>query len=378
MTTAEAQLAEYRPALRKRILISSGMLHGARTVHLIKDADSGRSFEVGVKEYFLISRMDGTRSLEAIGADYAQEYGRRLGDTNWQRILGMLGSRGLLQGTERASVTSMSAGARSRKRRKHARNSFMRGDRRLVTDADATTARLHRATRFLLSPYAMVPMLLMVAGMEVVMLLHLGEFVLGAWGLLRNPVLLAGAGSLMWLSTTLHELAHGVTARHYGGHVTEIGLRWRLPLIMMYCEVGNYLYLRTRGQRIATAVAGAVMNLLFLLPFCAAWLFVPSDEATHDALGGMVFLGSAQALAMLVPLPPLDGYKIAAQLAGATRLAASSRTYLALAVRRDPAAAAYPRRARIAYITYVLGTVLVICALVAAVAALVLFLLTTL
>ncbi|MEU6083219.1 M50 family metallopeptidase [Streptomyces sp. NPDC047108] len=378
MTAAPAQLAEYRPALRKKILISSGMLHGARTVHLIKDTDSGRSFEVGVKEHFLISRMDGTRSLEDIGTDYAREYGRRLGDTNWQGILGMLGSRGLLQGSERAPVTSMSAGARVKRKRKHARNSFMRGDRRLVTDADATTARLYRATRFLLTPYAMVPMLLMVAAMEGVMLLHLGEFVLGAWGMLRNPVLLAGAGCLMWLSTTLHELAHGVTARHYGGHVTEIGLRWRLPLIMMYCEVDNYLYLRTRWQRIATAVAGAVMNLLFLLPFCAVWLFVPSDDATHDALGGLVFLGSAQALAMLVPLPPLDGYKIAGQLAGATQLAADSRAYLVLAVRRDPAAADYPRRARIAYLAYVLGTVLVLCALVAAFAALALFLLTTL
>ncbi|MFE4579618.1 metalloprotease [Streptomyces chartreusis] len=378
MTKPPVRMADYHPALHERVLVSGGLLRGPRTVHLIKDTESGRSFEVGVKEHFVITRMDGTRSLEEIGADYAREYGRRLGNTQWHQILGMLGSRGLLQGSARAPVHPPSIEANSRKKCRPARNSLVRGEMRLVTDADATTARLHRATSLLLAPPMLVALLVMIAVMEAVLLWHLGECVLGAWGLLRHPVLLAGAGCLLWLSTTLHELAHGVTARHYGGHVTAIGLRWRLPILMMYCEVDDYLYMRTRGQRIATAAAGAVMNLLFLIPFCAAWMFAPADDATHDALGGMVFLGSAQALAMLVPIPPLDGYKIAAQLAGATDLASSSRTYLALALRRDPAAAAYPRPVRIAYTTYVLGTVLVICALVAVVAALAVFLLTTL
>ncbi|NEE56911.1 M50 family metallopeptidase, partial [Streptomyces sp. SID8455] len=184
--------------------------------------------------------------------------------------------------------------------------------------------------------------------------------------LFTNPVLLTGAAILLWVSTALHELAHGVVARHYGGRVAEIGLRWRLPAVIMYCTVDNYLYLSGRRPRIATAVAGAVMNLLFLLPFCALWIFAPLDDATHEAISALLLLGSVQAFAMLVPLPPLDGYKIASQLAGATGLAASTGPYLRLALRRSPEAAAYPRRARIAYPAYALGTVLVLAALVAA------------
>ncbi|MFF8436563.1 site-2 protease family protein [Streptomyces bacillaris] len=353
---AAAGLAAYRPELRPRVLLSDPLLDGAATVHLIKDTGSGNSFKVGPKEHFLIARMDGRRSLAEIGEEYAGEYGRRLGDAHWQQILTMLGTKGLLAGTpaQPAPVTPPEP------------RTLLRGTLPLVADADATTARLHRIFGFLLTPWAMGPLLVLLVAMEALVIAHSGELLIAVRELFTNPVLLTGTAILLWVSTALHELAHGVVARHYGGRVAEIGLRWRLPAVIMYCTVDNYLYLGNRWPRIATAVAGAVMNLLFLLPFCALWIFAPLDDATHEAISALLLLGSVQAFAMLVPLPPLDGYKIASQLAGATGLAASTGPYLRLALRRSPEAAAYPRRARIAYPAYALGTVLVLAALVAA------------
>lgn len=103
----------------------------------------------------------------------------------------------------------------------------------------------------------------------------------------------------------------------------------------------------------------------------------PLDTATRDALGALLLLGSVQALAMLVPFPPLDGYRIASQLCGATELAGSTVAYLRLAARRDPAAGDYPRRARNAYRAYGLGAVLVLVGIAAAVVAVAHRLLTT-
>ncbi|MBK3619685.1 peptidase M50, partial [Streptomyces sp. MBT98] len=98
MSAAPGALAAYRPALRPRVLLSDPLLDGAATVHLIKDAGTGNSFKVGPKEHFLIARMDGERSLAEIGEAYAGEYGRRLGDAHWQRLLALLGAKGLLAG----------------------------------------------------------------------------------------------------------------------------------------------------------------------------------------------------------------------------------------------------------------------------------------
>ncbi|MFF5772913.1 metalloprotease [Streptomyces californicus] len=401
MSAAPGALAAYRPALRPRVLLSDPLLDGAATVHLIKDAETGSSFKVGPKEHFLIARMDGERSLAEIGEEYAGEYGRRLGDAHWKRLLGLLGAKGLLAGAQNASpgspgATPGSPGATpgspgvlpgsSAAVRAGAvaspgapavppvppgpeKRTLLRGSLPLVADADATTARLHRAVRFLLAPAVLAPLLALTLAMEAVVLVRAGELVLAVRGLLANPVLLTGTAVLLWVSTALHELAHGVVARHHGGRVSEIGLRWRLPAVIMYCTVDDYLYFGTRRHRIATAAAGAVMNLIFLLPFCALWLFAPLDDATHEAFAALLLLGSVQALVMLVPLPPLDGYRIASQLAGATGLAASTGVYLRLALRRSPEAAGYPRRARIAYPAYAGATALVLaCALAAAVA----------
>ncbi|MDW4914908.1 M50 family metallopeptidase [Streptomyces californicus] len=397
MSAAPGALAAYRPALRPRVLLSDPLLDGAATVHLIKDAETGSSFKVGPKEHFLIARMDGERSLAEIGEEYAGEYGRRLGDAHWKRLLGLLGAKGLLAAGADASPGPSTApppgaigspgapgavppGAAASGRATASvppapappvpeKRTLLRGSLPLVADADATTARLHRAVGFLLAPAVLAPLLALTLAMEAVVLVRAGELLLAVRGLLANPVLLTGTAVLLWVSTALHELAHGVVARHHGGRVSEIGLRWRLPAVIMYCTVDDYLYFGTRRHRIATAAAGAVMNLIFLLPFCALWLFAPLDDATHEAFAALLLLGSVQALVMLVPLPPLDGYRIASQLAGATGLAASTGVYLRLALRRSPEAAGYPRRARIAYPAYAGATALVLaCALAAAVA----------
>ncbi|MFF7877803.1 metalloprotease [Streptomyces californicus] len=418
MSAAPGAPAAYRPALRPRVLLSDPLLDGAATVHLIKDAETGSSFKVGPKEHFLIARMDGERSLAEIGEEYAGEYGRRLGDAHWKRLLGLLGAKGLLAagadaspGPSTAPPPGAAASAGSSVAGPGApaavppratgssgasaavppgaaasghvtasvppapappvpeKRTLLRGSLPLVADADATTARLHRAVGFLLAPAVLAPLLALTLAMEAVVLVHAGELLLAVRGLLANPVLLTGTAVLLWVSTALHELAHGVVARHHGGRVSEIGLRWRLPAVIMYCTVDDYLYFGTRRHRIATAAAGAVMNLIFLLPFCALWLFAPLDDATHEAFAALLLLGSVQALVMLVPLPPLDGYRIASQLAGATGLAASTGVYLRHALRRSPEAAGYPRRARIAYPAYAGATALVLaCALAAAVA----------
>lgn len=363
----------YRPQLAPRVLVSDALLRDDRTVHLVKDTARGRAFEVGPKEHFLITRMDGEHSLADLGSAYARTYGRRLGEENWRQLLGLLGSRGLLAGAPPPDEgTDGPAGEAPRRA-----NSVLAGSIPLVSDAQATADRLHRAAGGLLRARWLVPLLALVVAMETVAVLRLDELVDGAWRIFQQPVLLLGVATLLWFSTALHELAHGVVARHHGGQVSEIGLRWRLPVVLMYCTVDNFPYLPARRQRIATAAAGAVMNLLFLLPFAAVWLWVPVDAATEEGLAGLLFLGSLQALAMLVPLPPLDGYQLLSQALGANDLAGSSRRYLSLRLRRSPDAARYPRRARRLYTGYGLGAVLLVGALATAVLLLVHHLVTT-
>ncbi|UED87395.1 metalloprotease [Streptomyces profundus] len=349
-------LAKHRPRLRPEVLISEPLLLGPRTVHLVKDTDSGQSFEVGARERFLMVRMDGDRTLAEIGTDYAETFGKRLGDAQWGQLLGLLGGRGLLEGAPRPPAGEAEA---------KPANGLLGGSVKLVADAHTTAGRLHRHTGFLLSRAWGIALLAALTVMLGALALNLGALIEGTATVFTHPVLLMGVATLLWFSTALHELAHGVAARHYGGQVGEIGLRWRLPVVIMYCTVDNYPYMSTRWHRIVVAGAGAVMNLLFLLPFFVWWALAPEGD-TREGLAGLLFLGTLQAAAMLVPLPPLDGYTIVGQLLGTAKLAESTRVYWTSALRRAPGAAAYPRRARTAYRAYGVGAVLVVALLVTA------------
>ncbi|MEU9375488.1 peptidase M50 [Streptomyces sp. NPDC048255] len=353
-------LLAHRPALRPGILLSPPLLNGPAVVHLVKDPVSGASFEIGPKEFFLVSRLDGSRSLAEIGAAYGEAFGRRLGEGNWQQLLALLGSRRLLAGGPAPEAPGPPGPPRS--------GTLLRGTLRLVADADAATARLHRLLRPALRPVVLGALLLVCLAMEGVLAAAAGGLVRDLWWLLSHPVPLLAVATLLWLSTALHEFAHGVAARHVGGTVGEIGLRWRLPVAIMYCTVDNYRYLGRRRDQLAVAAAGAFANLLFLLPFFGWWAALPEADATGRVLGALLLLGSAQALVNLLPLPPLDGYTMLGHALRVTRLAPASSAYLRLRLRDRAAAGAYPARARRLYLAYGAGSALLVVLLVAAAA----------
>ncbi|MFF2060781.1 peptidase M50 [Streptomyces sp. NPDC058200] len=361
MTATPGELLSHRPALRPDILLSPALLHGPATVHLIKEPDSGAAFEVGVKEYFLISRLDGVRSLGEIGGEYAEAFGKRLAEAHWQQLLKLLGTRGLLAGAPPRPAPAAPAAT-------PLNGTLLRGTLRLVADADATTGRLHRRLRPVLRAPVLLPLTGLMVAMEVLLAANLPELGRDTWWLVRQPVALVAVFTLLWLSTALHELAHGVSARHYGGTVSEIGLRWRLPAAVMYCTVDNYRYLRTRWHQFAVAGAGAFANLLFLLPFLAWWAALPEGDPTRRVLSGLLLLGSVQALVNLLPLPPLDGYTMLGHALRVSQLGPESGRYLRLCFSDRPAAAAYPRRARVLYLCYGLGSTLLVGLILAALA----------
>ncbi|GEC08026.1 hypothetical protein SSP24_56810 [Streptomyces spinoverrucosus] len=358
MRPERTEVFTHRPRLRPDILLSAPLLRGPATVHLIRDPADGSAFEVGPKEYFLISRLDGVRSLEEIGDEYAAAFGRRLGEANWQQLLGLLGAKRLLAGAPDREVAATPPAPPFT-------GNLYRGSLRLVADADATTGRLHRALRPLLRRHVLLPLLALCLAMQVVLAVGLGTLVRDTWWLFHQPVALLAVFTLLWLSTAGHELAHGIAARHYGGTVSEIGLRWRLPVAIMYCRVDNYRFLESRWHQLVIGAAGAFANLLFLLPFAVWWAALEAGDPTRRVLSGLLLLGSVQALVNLLPLPPLDGYTMLSHVLGVSNYAPESGRYLRLRLRDRQAAAGYPRRARVLYMAYGIGSSVLVCLIAA-------------
>ncbi|MGW1158644.1 ATP-binding cassette domain-containing protein [Streptomyces sp. NPDC002519] len=352
-----------RPRVRPDVVAGPSLVRGPARIHLLKDPRSGQRLEVGPREHFLITRLDGSRTLAEIGREYAGEFGARLGEAQWGQMLRLLHGRGLLDG---APVPTAPPAAAPSGRRP---NGVLAGRTRLVADAPALMDRLHRATAPARRPAVLIVLTALAVALLAAVAVQAGTLWRQTEQTARQPVLLLAIGCVLWCSLALHELAHGLFARAWGGRVTEIGLRWILGATYLYCEVEDVQFLGSRARKVATACAGAFANLLFLVPFALVWALLPPGAQARPALGALLLLGAVSAVANLLPLPPLDGYKALGHALGVTGLAAGSRTFLALAVRallrRDRATAAYPPRLRLLYGGFALLTAVQSAALLA-------------
>jgi putative peptide zinc metalloprotease protein len=327
-----------RVRLRDDVQLSRALLHGAAVVHRVKDPRSGRAFEVGAREHFLMTRLDGLRTPADIGEEYAAAFGRRLAESNWLQLLALLGSRGLLAGHGNDVPTPAAAPAAS-SRAMRAVEATYRVARRARADG--------HGARFV------PPALLALALATVVFLiLHLSELLEGAGWLVRHPPALIAAVGVLWVSAALHELGHGVAALWHGCRVTAVSVA------ALHCRLDGYAYLRSARSQLAIAGIGGVVNALVLAPLAVTWAVLPADAGLRAWLGGVLLLGLAQSLVNYIPLPPLDGYRMLGHALHTADLAVSSLRFVRAAVggaaRRGPGIAAYPTRARLIYTAYAL------------------------
>jgi putative peptide zinc metalloprotease protein len=352
--TGATGLLQARPQLRPDILVSRRLVRGTAQIHLLLDPSTGARMEVAAKVHFVLDRLDGVRTLDEIGEDYAAHYGARLGEPQWHQLLGLMYGRRLLVGTAPAPEAGSTPASTAR-----ARPGLREGRIALVPDTPGLIERLHRLTGFARHPPVLIALLLLLVAQLVGTAAQLPALASATVSLRHRPLMLLAVAAAVWGGMALHELAHGLAGRAAGGRVTELGVRWRLPMVYLYCEVEDVRFLACRRHQVATAAAGALMNLALLLPVSLTLLLLGGSVQGHQVLSALLLTGTAAGLANLLPLPPLDGYRIAEYLLDTVQLAAETRRFAALAlagpVRGGPGAGSYPKRLRRIYGGYAVG-----------------------
>ncbi|MGD0244343.1 MAG: hypothetical protein ABSB59_29030 [Streptosporangiaceae bacterium] len=351
--TTTLGLAAARPALRGDLVLGPAVRDGAGWTHTIKDPRSSWYFQVGPREFFIMSRLDGQRSLGEIGSEYAAWSGRRLAEPHWQQILGMLAARRLLTGTD--DEASMARLAEAGRRQRRGTQTLLY--RRLsLADPDRLFGRLEPRLRPLFSPWFVLPALVAALAVEISMAFSAAALyhqVRADW---HYPPAWIGYVLVMWFGLMLHEIAHGVTSKHFCGASSEIGLLWRFPFLAPYCKADDVLLFPNKWHRVYTAFAGVFANLLLLLPFCVLWLLTSPGSKTHVLSAPLILFGSVAALANLWPFLQLDGYYMLNHSLGMVNLRKASSSYWAQLGRgllgRGGAREAYPPAARRAYFLY--------------------------
>lgn len=369
----QATMLDSRPVLRPDLQVSDRVWRGPRAVHLVRDPVTDRTHELGIREHYLLTRLDGRRSLTAIGRDYQRELGRSIDAAGWQQLLRLAGGRGMLvvPGDREGPESAPSGGSTSR-----FSGSPLRGEFAVVSDGQRFTDGLLAGP---LAPMRRQPprtsLTVVTVGLLAMLTMLATELPALLDGLVaaaHNPWTVIATVAVLWVSGALHEVGHGVVARAHGGAVRELGISWRLPVVIPFCRVEDYRYLPGRGARLATAGVGCLVNLAVLVPFAVAWFVTGPDAGAKPFLAAVLVCGTVLGLVNLVPLAPLDGYVLLSHATGTLGLARSSQAYATAAVAarlggsrataQREAVAAHPAPLRRLYATYAVAAPLIVLA----------------
>jgi len=107
----------------------------------------------------------------------------------------------------------------------------------------------------------------------------------------------------------IHESAHGLTCKHYGGQVHSMGLMFLYLTPCFFVDVTESWVSATKIQRLATIIAGIWIELIVCGMAMAIWLHAPAGSWFHKLMYEFILLtGIAAVIINLNPLLKLDGY----------------------------------------------------------------------
>ncbi len=125
----------------------------------------------------------------------------------------------------------------------------------------------------------------------------------------------------------IHETAHGVTCRRYGGEVKEAGLAMILLMPIAYVNVTSSWRFASRWQRLHVTIAGVMIELLLAGLALLAWNQFDSLPLKQAAADVVLMASVSSILFNLNPLLKFDGYFALADVTGIDNLYDDGQSY---------------------------------------------------
>jgi multidrug efflux pump subunit AcrA (membrane-fusion protein) len=143
---------------------------------------------------------------------------------------------------------------------------------------------------------------------------------------------------LAWLAllfvTTCHEFAHGLTCKHYGGEVHEVGFLLIFFMPCFYCNVSDAWLFKEKSKRLSVTLAGGYFELFLWALAVFAWRLTTPDCLVNYLAFVVLTACGVQTLFNFNPLLKLDGYYLLSDWLEVPNLQQRSAEYVKGWVRR--------------------------------------------
>lgn len=302
------RVAQLHPRLRGHVSVRR-QIHRGEVWHLLSDGLRGRSHRINRSAYAFIGRCDGRRTTQEVWDSLLETHPDEA--PTQDEIIGLLvqlNSRALLQCELTPDVEELFQSEMRERRMNRIQAMNPLSFRVALFDPTFILKRFDRLSPFLFSGSALaIWALVVVCGL--IAAAGNGRALVGhATGWLATPQALF----MMWLAFPLikavHELAHGLAVRHWGGEVHRAGVTLLVLTPVPFVDASTASAFRKASNRFSVSAAGMMAELFIAALAVLLWTQL-QPGSLRDLTLVVAFIGSVSTIAFNAnPLLRFDGY----------------------------------------------------------------------
>jgi putative peptide zinc metalloprotease protein len=346
------------PRLRSDLTVSRQQT-AEGSVSVLKDPVSGAFFRFRDAEQFIAEQLDGATPLEEVRRRTEERFAASLTPESLEAFVARLDKAGLLDRGE-------GTGKHRTDRRGRLRGSLLYL-RMPLFDPDELLGRLWHGVRFFFTSQFLALSGAAILLATYVTIAHWGELTQNfsrLYHLSAIPLFLAVA----FVVGTAHEFAHGLTCKHFGGQVREMGFMLIYFQPALYTNVSDAWLFPEKAKRLWVGFAGPYFELFVWALATLTWRLTDVEIGLNYLALTVMTLSGIKTLFNFNPFIKLDGYYLLSDYLDMPNLRKRSFAYVGRVCKRlvgwgpdAGAGAEISRRERRAYLAY--GLVAAVCSL---------------
>ncbi|MFH1700417.1 MAG: hypothetical protein ABIE07_07495 [Candidatus Zixiibacteriota bacterium] len=311
------------PKLRSDLVVSEQET-GGQTLFILKDPITFRYFRVRAPEFYLINQFDGKTDNASISKRMLDKFDLQISTEAIEQFANKVEALYFFEGSR--SEYEISSG-RYKPQAKKSLFSNLLFVKLKAFNPEGILNAIYPAVKFLFNPVAVTAMILLTFSGFLIYSANFYEFRF-------NPTAIFSLGSLVTIFIVLafilllHEFAHALTCRHYGGHVREMGFLLLYFQVCFYANLSDSWLFKKKSHRLAVLWAGLFFQMVMFSAVVFGW------RVTVIGTGINHFFWLAANINLLVilinfnPLIKLDGYYLLSEIINIPNLRDRSFQYL--------------------------------------------------
>jgi len=300
------------PSLRRDLRISAHSFRKNRS-YVVKDPISLKYYRWGEREYFISRLLNGRHNIETILQRLQKAFpGQRLDTKTVETCINQFLLSGLLE-TDAATAHRIHVLTRSRMEEAERKSRLLSILSKFVSfkitllDPDLLLLRMSQRLWFLWTWPAVAVLMLMMSFSGWLLFSDTS-----AWTS-RMPDLLGWDNLFMlWvvmiLVKVVHEFGHGLSCKHFGGEVHEMGAMFILFSPFLFCNATDSWTFRNKRERLVVTFGGIYLELFLASIAAALWVLTAPGIFNHICFNVMTVCSVMTIFFNANPLMRFDGY----------------------------------------------------------------------